>query len=159
MKSGKLLDEDKRIIEKITKANQVLANKEHFLISSSGYSRYVTDQITNAMLTKEEAAKAMSMHVHIGVISEHEDYHGSHEGDYMFFPIQNLEQLLNYFNNSKITSNRISIDPAYEYTHIGADAVSIAEIKAFIQKEILRNMSNQEGAPAPLINHRRHHGR
>ena len=74
-------------IQNILAANIAILKKLHSQVAGNGYSRATADDTTSAVLTPEEAKKAIALGVHIGVISEFEDYHGSTKGAYSFSPI------------------------------------------------------------------------
>lgn len=115
------------MINKIKKANEILTKERHSLISRTGYSNYISMFVTEGMLNKNQAEKALKSGIHIGHIAEHEEVHGTYEDYYDFTPIMNTERLEKYAEY-----NRISIDPAYGYKHLGEHKLDLKTITNFI---------------------------
>ena len=125
--------------EAIVEANKALSEERHSLLYRSGHSSYVSEGYTDAMLNIDEAKKALSLGIHIGEISAHEDYHGTYEGYYSFASIHDEESLSKYAKSSSL-----SIDPAYEYDHIGEKAIKLADMKQFVTDELEKDMKKDK---------------
>lgn len=128
--------------EAVIAANVALSNSSHFMIGSSGYSKYVGGNFTNAILAKEEAEKAISLGIHVGIIADHEEYHGSHQDEYSFAAISEKKGLDNY--DMRTRERKLSIDPAYEYPHIGEKAMRISDMKTYVQEEMEKDKQQEK---------------
>lgn len=124
-------------IQNILAANIAILKKPHSQVAGNGYSRATADDTTSAILTAEEAKKAIVLGVHIGVISEFEDYHGSTKGTYSFSPIMEEKAVDDW--SKKLRHGKISIDPVYEYEYMEENAIRLSDIKALVQQEMKKD--------------------
>lgn len=124
-------------IQNILAANIAILKKLHSQVAGNGYSRATADDTTSAVLTPEEAKKAIALGVHIGVISEFEDYHGSTKGAYSFSPIMEEKAVDDW--SKKLRNGKISIDPVYEYEYMEENAIRLSDIKALVQQEMKKD--------------------
>ena len=125
-------------VQNILTANIAILKKPHSQVAGNGYSRATADDTTSAILTSEEAKKAIALGVHIGVISEFEDYHGSTKGTYSFSPIME-EKAVDDWINKKLRHGKISIDPVYEYEYMEENAIRLSDIKTLVRQEIKKD--------------------
>jgi|GEM_PF-5860685 len=141
--------------EAISSANKALDTESHCNILD-GHSAYCSGSRTGAMLSYEEAVKALNLGIRIGNISTTQDYHGSHKGEYSFSPIYKQEHLESAKNPTSVWESRLlknlSIDPAYGYSHIGSRALSLASLKSYIQSELQKDaMRSTDKTTAPKL--------
>ncbi len=124
-------------VQNILAANIAILKKTHSQVAGNGYSRATADDTTSAILTPEEAKKAIALGVHIGVISEFEDYHGSRKGTYSFSPIMEEKAVDDW--SKKLKHGKISIDPVYEYEYMEENAIRLSDIKVLVQQEMKKD--------------------
>lgn len=105
----------------IRAANIRLDTAEKGCRSAYEQSDYVSDPHQLVELSWREAEAAIRLGIRIGIASDIEDYHGSHEGEYSYSSITSSERLEAERKNAELcySQRKPSIDPAYERAETG----------------------------------------